>query len=491
MSIFICWSGKRSKRVADAVKTLLCETLSEEVFISDDLEKGTTWFEFITKQLRTSTAGIVCLTAENLDSPWLHFEAGALASHFAQADTTNPSLVSDQPGRLFTLLHKVTAAELKGPISAYQATSTTRQEMSKLVSDLARILAKDKNAVNVVCDEKWTIFQKQIDKLTIPVCELIPELDSLFQRKSFYGPLYRCADQAWLNRYDTVRLTHNKLYEYLERVHAACPLDERGLFEMLLAELDGYAMAIGSLLLETKKFQLGKPGELEMEEGIRTCCEGRRLAIRSLAVRLLSPLGSPQREEAARFMGAETNAERKMIVHRLEGTIRRKWEETLKLASKKQKPESLPSECQQAIECLVSPGKAIDFRESSWDLDRIYYYLLVQYFRRGVLASGRGEDGSCKPADNEFLCAARDVEMEVECFWARSKGGSLIPLTYALVALKALGLERPPHGPEARSAIANALNLVETDLKTLPIDSEAARPIFRLLDQIRSLPAGP
>src|SRR4029077_19453405 len=127
-------SGKRSKVLADAVRDLLCGVLSlrkEQVFVSDELEKGTTWFGSIMGQLRKSKAGIVCLTVENLESPWLHFEAGALASHFwpgvssgEQTDTIVPSTVSNPESRVFTLLHNVNVAELKGPLSAYQATST-------------------------------------------------------------------------------------------------------------------------------------------------------------------------------------------------------------------------------------------------------------------------------------------------------------------------------------------------------------------------------
>jgi len=484
--VFLCWSGKRSKNLADAVKTFLPKTMpglkEEDVFVSDELEKGTTWFESIIKKLWQSSAGVVCLTAENLESPWLHFEAGALASRFAtavpggeEAGTTSPPPANNQRSRVFTLLHGVTVAELKGPLSAYQATSTTQQEMSALVSSLANVLGKTDVKPDIPKDA-WNAFQEELGKIAIPVSELIPDFASLFQRKTFNEPLHHCADQAWLNRHNGVRLTLESLSVYRARVRAACPRDEQDVFEMLLAELGGYEMAMGSLLLESKKFMLGKLGELEMEEGIRTCCEDRRLAIRSLASRLLRPLGSPGRDDAVRFMGAETNEERKMIVHRLEGEIRRKWEETSELEPKMR-------DWKKAVTELARPRKPIDFRGSSWDLDRIYYYLLIQYFRTGFLASGWGSDGSLEATKNEFLCAARDVEMEVEWFRAKSKGGSLMPLTYALVALQALGPERAPADSEARSAITTALNLVKTDLRTV-LDASDAGPICRSLAQI-------
>jgi hypothetical protein len=71
------------------------------------------------------------------------------------------------------------------------------------------------------------------------------------------------------------------------------------------------------------------------------------------------------------------------------------------------------------------------------------------------------------------VCLARDVEMEVERFRAKSKGGSLTPLTYALVALQTLDPERTPEGSDARRAAENTLDLVETDFRRAPDGSRA------------------
>ena len=81
--------------------------------------------------------------------------------------------------------------------------------------------------------------------------------------------------------------------ESVSEVCAVCSTHEQGLFEMLLRELDGYAMAIQALLLlENKHFKLLNNGELDIDAPTKTCCEDRRLAIRSLAGRLLHPLAN-------------------------------------------------------------------------------------------------------------------------------------------------------------------------------------------------------
>jgi len=466
----------------------------EAVFISGNIEKGVNWFDSIIGHLKNSKAGIVCLAPENLQSPWQHFEAGALAMGFAfgKEAPSNPPL--------FTLLHGVTGAELKGPLSAYQSTSTTRPEMEALVGRVTKILGKTVPGDSITEDD-WKKFQDALNRSTVKVSQLIPNLESMFQRKTFNEPLHHCADQAWLERYEGARITHERLDDNLSRVRAVCSPYEQGLFEMLLRELDGYAMAIRSLLLvERKPFKLLDNGELEIDTPTKTCCEDRRLAIRSLAGRLLHPLDEPQKkEEAVRFMAAETNEERKMIIHRLEGAIRLQREPTY----------VKPSGVDAALEKLTDKRPPIVFRQSSWDLDRIFYYLLIQYFETFALhweprpenqAGGSVNTGGTAPVtvtesagtietpppamDNEWFCAARDVELEVERFRAKSKGGSLMPLTYALVALQALKPQNASENSDARRLVLAALDLVKKEFQNLQ-ELDGVRPIARLLDDMR------
>ncbi|WP_109487963.1 hypothetical protein [Occallatibacter savannae] len=47
---------------------------------SEDIKKGTRWSPAIAKELAESRAAIFCLTLDNVDSPWLDFEAGAVSN---------------------------------------------------------------------------------------------------------------------------------------------------------------------------------------------------------------------------------------------------------------------------------------------------------------------------------------------------------------------------------------------------------------------------
>jgi hypothetical protein len=270
---------------------------------------------------------------------------------------------------------------------------------------------------------------------------------------------------------------------------------------MLLAELDGYAMATHSLLFKPRDFDLGNSGELQVDENVRTSCEDRRLAVKSIVARLLHSSDDPLTDDAVQFMAAETNEERKMIVLRPEERTRQAWEEANENVSK---GEARQSAMGKALEGLArrmlerqlghgatasteKPIRLMRFRASSWDLDRIYYYLMVHYFTSDALrweSPAHAETLTPYPVrDHDVVCAARDVELELERYRAKSKGGSLMPLTYGLDALVALWLPNATHTKQEVSAKKSAFTLVETELKG-ELQTEAVRAVGRLMARI-------
>src|SRR5256885_2150889 len=88
-TLFLCWSGQRSKQVAEAFQKYfesifqaLKWTESAQVAMSETLiAKGAPWSAQLLQDLENACAGIVCLTPENRGSSWLHFEGGAIATH--------------------------------------------------------------------------------------------------------------------------------------------------------------------------------------------------------------------------------------------------------------------------------------------------------------------------------------------------------------------------------------------------------------------------
>ena len=74
--------GERSKQVGLLLdEWIKCVIQAINPWISvHDIERGSLWFSEITNQLADTSIGIICLTKENKNKPWIPvFEAGALA----------------------------------------------------------------------------------------------------------------------------------------------------------------------------------------------------------------------------------------------------------------------------------------------------------------------------------------------------------------------------------------------------------------------------
>lgn len=88
MEIFLSWSEAYSHSLANAFRNWIPYTLQNiEPFMSEaDIRLGSLWNESINNHLKSSPIGILFVTPENINSPWLNFEAGAL-SNSLDADT--------------------------------------------------------------------------------------------------------------------------------------------------------------------------------------------------------------------------------------------------------------------------------------------------------------------------------------------------------------------------------------------------------------------
>src|SRR5262245_27921646 len=112
MKVFISWSGDRSKRAAEALRDWLPNVIqnTQPWMSGEDLDAGTRWGKEIDEELESANFGILCITPENAGSPWINYEAGALAK-------------SVTVGRVVPYLIGMTRiAELpSGPLSRFQA----------------------------------------------------------------------------------------------------------------------------------------------------------------------------------------------------------------------------------------------------------------------------------------------------------------------------------------------------------------------------------
>jgi hypothetical protein len=114
--VFLCWSKNRSKAIAEGWAKLLPEIVTGKPILSTEFQKGREWSTTLRNDLNDAKTGIIFLTPENVAAPWIHFEAGALAT-----------AVGSRNGEVFTHVYGFDPGKLAGPLSAYQSTVTTKE----------------------------------------------------------------------------------------------------------------------------------------------------------------------------------------------------------------------------------------------------------------------------------------------------------------------------------------------------------------------------
>jgi len=97
MNVFISWSGPLSRAFAELLVAWFPDVIQrvKPWLSSQDIDKGSLWPAEINEALST-TIGILCVTQENKDAPWLLFEAGALSKGLTKARVC-PLLIDLQP----------------------------------------------------------------------------------------------------------------------------------------------------------------------------------------------------------------------------------------------------------------------------------------------------------------------------------------------------------------------------------------------------------
>jgi predicted nucleotide-binding protein len=127
VKVFLSWSGDRSRQVADALRDWLPGVLQvvEPWLSSKDLVAGDRWSVALTKALEETRTGVICLTKDNIDASWLHFEAGALSK------VSGESLLC-----LYAL--DLEPSDLRGPFSQFQMARADQEGTFALLEALNR-----------------------------------------------------------------------------------------------------------------------------------------------------------------------------------------------------------------------------------------------------------------------------------------------------------------------------------------------------------------
>lgn len=126
LNLFLSWSGDQSREVAKALKDWLPLVLGDAVvpwFSASDIAAGSRFISEIGRSLEGCGMGILCLTADNRDAPWIVFEAGALSKSLSDAFVIPYVLNFD-------------LSELRGPLSQFQAKAANYEGTFAIVAQV-------------------------------------------------------------------------------------------------------------------------------------------------------------------------------------------------------------------------------------------------------------------------------------------------------------------------------------------------------------------
>lgn len=153
MEVFISWSGETSHKIASFLNNLIPNVIQNvETFLSSkDIDRGSIWFVEITERLKKAKMGIVCLTRDNKDKPWIQFESGALAIGFS--------------AKVCTFLVDIAYADLlENPLAQFNHTLPTKDSIFLLMQTINKCLGDNRVKENILknsFESSWRNFENE------------------------------------------------------------------------------------------------------------------------------------------------------------------------------------------------------------------------------------------------------------------------------------------------------------------------------------------
>lgn len=157
MDVLISWSKSQSQELASAFYGWLPKVVPglRPWMSSKDIDKGKQWFSELQGLLSDATSCVVCVTKENVRSPWIYYETGAIAAKKQEV------LVCPY------LLDVAVSMIADGPLSQFQCTEATKSDTLSLIRSMNRALATPHDD-GLLCGNfeiKWPEFERAIDRI--------------------------------------------------------------------------------------------------------------------------------------------------------------------------------------------------------------------------------------------------------------------------------------------------------------------------------------
>jgi len=184
MKVFISWSGPKSRQVAEALKSWIPYVIQgAKPFVSaGDIEKGRRWSDVLGEELSESSFGIICITKDNVNAPWLYFEAGAISK------AIDNSYVSP-------FLFNVEPSKIPGPFQQFQFTVYDPDDLLRLMRSINNRLAPENRLTEELLKRE---FDSWLPELKAKLDEIAKSNDG--ETQTGYTWLYTSEDLTVLNQ---------------------------------------------------------------------------------------------------------------------------------------------------------------------------------------------------------------------------------------------------------------------------------------------------
>lgn len=158
MKVFISWSKDKSRLTAEALNKWIPKVIQAiEPWISTDIEKGKRWSQEINDNLEKTKVGIFCLNQENLNEPWILFEAGAMAK--------------TKDAHVCTFLLDITPTDVQQPLAQFHHTKYEKEDIRKLIHTINTALDANNEkslkpeVLNDTFEKYWGDLDKELKEI--------------------------------------------------------------------------------------------------------------------------------------------------------------------------------------------------------------------------------------------------------------------------------------------------------------------------------------
>ena len=457
--VFISWSGKRSLAVAESLCDFIPRVIPElqdRLFVSTGIEKGARWSDEIARHLEEADAGILCVTAEGLNSTWLHFEAGALTKGLdSTRDRRGEPGGASSSSRIFTYLHGIAPTAFSGPLSVYQWTSANREDTWRLMQALHDLFATARSELRSAqrrFEDAWPDLERALRKNAVLVADIVPEFESWFQRKTFVESLDECADRNWIARYDGARDTQALLTHRADQVRDGCTPYQSKLYQQLIGVTDAYVMGLRPLLRALPDDD-STSITAAVAPDVAAACELQRARANNIVQLILHPVAIPFADDAVAFSVTDSAEQRRLLAQQYEDSVREIADRRLTLEHRGTPHGDAPSSDHPTIVSLgldtllaTAEGTRKLFR-SLWALDRIIGYVAWEHLYADTVGAAA-------------LLQLR-VSSELETLKSQDVDANPLPLQYSLQALAATLCTREAHRPADLPSIQTLCGHIE------------------------------